>query len=142
MRATQNQEAAIHDHRAEQTRAGVLLQHQRPGLYDRRPGERQRLCAFERLAAGVMNEYFFRDANPKSRESGANAEIVVFEVSRTELFVESSDAFRRCADDLAHCGATWASGVEATSIAARTWRTPSPTGRRSAAKATASMICS
>ncbi len=56
--------------------------------------------------------------------------------------IEAADAHGRVADDATHCGATDASGVDATSTGAGTGRVASSPPRRSAARATASMICS
>ena len=56
--------------------------------------------------------------------------------------IETADARGRVADHAAHCGATEASGVDATSIGAGTGWVASSPPRRSAARATASMICS
>ena len=57
--------------------------------------------------------------------------------------VEATDPWRARPDDLAHCGATWASGVEATSVVtACGCAAGSATAPRVAASSTASMICS
>jgi len=57
--------------------------------------------------------------------------------------IEPADAWRPRPDDLAHCGATRASGVDATSTAAAGgWWMGAASRPRDAASSTASMICS